>query len=201
MPASRRTISGPCGANASNLPTVVRPMKDSLALPPPALEIARLAVLPNGRHVTRNRSPSSNLPRVVGAPSAEVVAAVPLEPATGVLRPDPAVAPPRRQRLGGVDAEAVEPRLVAGGVQSCPREPAGRKLLPAVSHVLPAEHAELKHLPWRQLRPELRREVASCGLGPVVDIPSLHPIVDHDSSLHRGHIRPLFDSLYEAGVR
>ena len=69
-----------------NPSAVVRPMQHGLPLLPPALEIASFAVLPNGRHVPSNRAPSSNLPHIVGASPAQVVAAVPLEPPARILR-------------------------------------------------------------------------------------------------------------------
>ena len=47
------------------------PVKDGLPLAPPTFEIARFAVLPNRRHVPRDRPPASNLPGVVGLRSLE----------------------------------------------------------------------------------------------------------------------------------
>src|SRR5688572_30867775 len=55
---------------------------------------ARFAVLPNRRHVPRYRPPASNLPGVVGSSAAQVVAAIPLKPATWILRVDPSAATP-----------------------------------------------------------------------------------------------------------
>jgi len=40
-------------------------VEDSLTLTAPALEVARLAILPDRRHVSRNGPPSPNLPHVV----------------------------------------------------------------------------------------------------------------------------------------
>ena len=53
-------------------------MKDGLPLAPPTVDIAGFAVLPNRRHVPRDRPPASNLPGVVGGSAAHVVAAIPL---------------------------------------------------------------------------------------------------------------------------
>ena len=80
----------------SQFPGVVGPVQHGLALLPPALQVAGLAVLPDRRNVPRDRSPSPNLPDVVGATPAHVVAAVPLEPAAWVLFVDPALAAPDR---------------------------------------------------------------------------------------------------------
>ena len=79
-------------------------LKDGLSLPPPTLEIARLAVLPNRRHVSGDRTPASNLPGVVGGSAAHVVAAIPLEPPAWILLVDPPVAAPDAERLRGVHA-------------------------------------------------------------------------------------------------
>ena len=81
------------------LPAVVGPVKDGLPLAPPTFEIARLAVLPNRRHVPRDRPPASNLPGVVGGSTTHVVAAIPLEPPAWILRVDPSAATPDGERL------------------------------------------------------------------------------------------------------
>jgi hypothetical protein len=70
------------------------------------------------------------------------------------------------------------------GTQLRGGEPARRKLVAAVGHVLPAEHAEAQHLLRRELRLEPRREVAPDRLGPVVDVALLHPVVDDDAPPH-----------------
>jgi hypothetical protein len=46
-------------------------MEHRLPLSSAALEIARLAVLPNGRHVALDCAPASNLPPIVGASPAQ----------------------------------------------------------------------------------------------------------------------------------
>src|SRR6476469_9407028 len=122
-------------------------MQDRLPLPGAAVHIAGLAVLPDGGDVPRDGAPAPDLPRIVRAPAAPVVAAVPLEPAAGILAAHPAVAPPHGERLRGVDAEAVERRVVPGGAQLRAREPALRELGAAIGHVTAAEYAELEHLP------------------------------------------------------
>ena len=105
------------GISASNLPAVVRPVEHRLPLPPPALEIAWLAVLPNRRDVAGDRPPSPDLTRIVRRPAAHVIAAVPLEPAARVLRTNPALAAPRGERLRGVHAEVVEASVVMLGAE------------------------------------------------------------------------------------
>ena len=103
---------------------VVCPVQDGLPLSPPALEIAWFAVLPNRRDVPRDRPPAPDLPRVVGGSAAHVVAAIPLEPPAWILLVDPSVAAPDGERLRGVDAEAVQPRIMPLGAQPGAGEPA-----------------------------------------------------------------------------
>src|SRR5687767_14344727 len=111
------------------LSAVVRPLKERLPLASPAIEIARFAVLPNGCHVPTNRAPASNLPGVVGGSAAHEVAAIPLEPPTRILVMDPTAAAPDGERLRGVHAETVQPRVMPLGTQPGAGEPARWKLL------------------------------------------------------------------------
>ena len=169
------------------LSAVVRPVKDGLPLAPPTFEIAQFAVLPNRRHVPRDRPPASNLPGVVSGSAAHVVAAIPLEPPTWILLVDPSAATPDGERLRGVHAETIQPRVMPLGAQPGASEPAPWKLLLAIRHVLPAEDAEPQHLFRRQIRREPRREVPADRLGTPVDVAALHPIGDDDVLLHRRH--------------
>ena len=170
-----------------DLSAVVRPVKDGLPLPPPTFEIARFAVLPNRRHVSSDRTPASNLPRVVGGSPAHVVAAIPLKPPARILSADPAAAAPDGERLRRVHAEIVQARVMPLDAQLGASEPAPWKLLLAVRHVLPAEDAEPQHLFRRQIRHEPRREVPADRLGAPVDVAALHPIGDDDFLPHRRH--------------
>jgi hypothetical protein len=68
--------------------------------------ITRLAVPFDLVDVAPNSFPPLDLPRLLlrhAAPN--VVAAVPLEPAARIVRMNPALAAPDRQRLAGIDAE------------------------------------------------------------------------------------------------
>src|SRR5215207_11418547 len=55
-----------------------------------------------------HRRPTPDLARVVGHAAAEVIAAVPLKPAAGVVRMDPTLVAPNRQRLARIDAVEVQ---------------------------------------------------------------------------------------------
>src|SRR5262249_35458642 len=105
----------PSGLRCSglDLPAVVRPVQQRLALALAAQEIARLAVALDLAHVATDRLPAPDLAAVLVRHAApHVVAAVPLEPAARIIAMDPALAAPLRQRLARVDAEEIE-RAVA----------------------------------------------------------------------------------------
>ena len=142
---------------------------------------------PNRRHVPRDRPPAPNLPGVVSGSAAHVVAAVPLEPPTWILLADPSAATPDGERLRGVHAETIQPRVMPLGAQPGAGEPAPWKLLLAIRHVLPAEDAEPQHLFRRQIRQEPWREVPADRLGTPVEVAVLHPIGDDDFLPHRHH--------------
>ena len=159
-------------------------MQRSLSLPFPAFEVALLTVLPNRRHMTRDRPPSPDLPRIVSCPAAHVIAAVPLKPPARILRTYPSHPTPHRERLRRVDAEIVETRIVPFGAELRILEPAGRELVAAIGHVLPAKHAQAQHLFRGQLRREPWREIFSRRLRAVILIALLHLVVDENSSFH-----------------
>src|SRR5688572_9186796 len=171
-------------STASDPPAVIRPMEDRLSLPATAVKIARLALTDDLRHVPANRPPSSNLPRIVRRAAAHVVAAIPLEPAARVLRPYPPVSPPHGQRLGGVDAKVVQAWVTMGRRKPGVREPARRKLVPAVGHVLPAKDTQLQQLLRGQFRLKPGREVPSDRFRAVVDVALLHAVAHGHANGH-----------------
>src|SRR6185437_7631951 len=95
--------------DGSELPAVVGPMQQRLALTAPTGEVAAVTVTFDLADVPAHCFPALDLPPVlVGDPPAHVVAAVPLEPAARIVRMDPALGAPDGQRLTGIDAEIVE---------------------------------------------------------------------------------------------
>src|ERR1044071_7791113 len=92
----------------SNLAAVVCPVQQSLALSRPTCWVARIAVALDLCDVPPDGLPSFNLPRVfLRNPPPHVVAAVPLKPASRIVRMDPAFATPQRERLAGINTEVV----------------------------------------------------------------------------------------------
>ena len=84
-------------------------MQQRLALALGAHDVTALAVALDLAHVPAHRLPTLNLARVLlWLAPAEVVAAVPLEPAARVILVDPPLSPPFSQRLARVGAEVVE---------------------------------------------------------------------------------------------
>ena len=116
----------PPSPSVLQLPAVVGPMQQGLPLFATAIEIALAAILLDLGDVPPHGLPAANLPGVVGAAAAHVVAAVPLEPAARVFVIDPALLLPIPKRLRGVDLEEVQLR---------DRAARGRVLAPA-NHAL-----------------------------------------------------------------
>src|SRR3569832_2036325 len=100
------------GEVISDFAAVVGPVEDGLALAGAAVEVARLAGLLDLRDVAHDLFPAPDLARIVLRAAAHVIAAIPLEPAARILVVDPTLAAPVRQRLGGVDAEIIERRVL-----------------------------------------------------------------------------------------
>src|SRR5580704_17462142 len=156
-------------------------MQQRLALPRPAGDVARLAMPLHLADVTADGFPALDLARVLSrnAPS-HVVAAIPLKPAARIVRVDPSLLAPDRQRLAGVDPEKVQRTIPMLGGELGAREPARWKLLDAVGHVLAAEHTKLQHLRRRQLGTKLRIEAAANRCSERVAVALLHLVVDGD---------------------
>ena len=148
--------------------------------------------------MARDGAPAANLPLVVGAAPPHIVPAVPLKPASRVLRMDPAFSPPLAQRLGCVDAEIVELRIVPRRAEFCSGEPRRRKLIAAIRHVFAAEDAEMEHLLRRELWGKVRCEIPAGRLRTVVNVAALHRVVDDDPDLPRGPPQSLRQRLQVA---
>ena len=118
-------------------------MQQRLTLSSPAGEIATVAVVFDLCDVSLHREPSANLPIVFRRhATTEVVATVPLEPASGICRMDPTFLTPDRERLTCVHAEEIERRIVPLVTELRILEPISRKFVTTIRHVFPAEHTE-----------------------------------------------------------
>src|SRR5690606_4148251 len=177
---------------ALEMAAVIGPLQQRLALPRSAERIARLTSAANLDSMAAKRPPAADLPLVLRAePPARVVAAIPLEPASGIVRVDPAFRLPLAQRRTGPHSVVVEravglaPRKLGLGV------PLGRELSPAVGHVLAAEHAKGEHLGRRQFGFEGRCEVTAHRRRAPVTIALLHAVVDENLVSRRVLIRPV----------
>src|SRR5579863_1722575 len=168
-------------AARSNLPAVVGPVQQRLALPLAAGDVARLAMALHLADVPPDCLPAADLTRVLVRDAAsQIIAAVPLKPAARIVAIEPALAAPDRQRLAGIDAEIVQ-RLVARFFRELgARKPARRKFLAAISHVLTAEHTEPQHLRGREIGAKFRIEVSAGGRGQFVTVAALHLVGDGD---------------------
>ena len=103
----------------------------------------------------------------------------------------PTLAAPHRERLAGRNPEEVHPGVGAFRGELCPREPTGRKLVPAIGQVFSAEDAEAQHFRRREFRTEVRVKIAADGCNENVPITLLHPVIDDDGSLLHREV-PLF---------
>src|SRR5689334_14745905 len=84
-------------------------MQQRLALPLAAGQFAGLAIALYLPHVAADRLPALDLAAIfVGHAAAQVIAAIPLEPAARIVRMDPALLAPDGQRLAGVDAVEIQ---------------------------------------------------------------------------------------------
>jgi hypothetical protein len=81
------------------MPAVISPLQEGLTLDRPAGEVAGVAVLVELREVAAHGLPPFDLAGVVFCAPAEVIAAVPLKPASGVLRMKPPLLFPVGERF------------------------------------------------------------------------------------------------------
>src|SRR5579859_2757382 len=138
----RYTVAGRAATRPevrSDLPTVVGPMEQRLALTRPASVVSRVAVALYLPDVPAYRLPAPDLsPVLIRDSPAHVIAAVPLEPASGIVRMQPSLLAPDRERLTGMDAVVIERAVAPARRELGALEPIRWKFLHRVSHVLPA---------------------------------------------------------------
>src|SRR5262249_28322366 len=116
-------------------------------------------------------------------PPAQIIAAIPLEPAARVIGVNPTLGAPFRQRLACSYPEEIERAVAAAAGRGLGAyKPAVGKFLAAVGQVLAAEYAEAKHVPRREIGIKLRIEVAADRRREPIPIALLHPIVDDDDA-------------------
>jgi hypothetical protein len=176
-----------CRGARSDHPAVVGPVQQCLPLPPATALVPRPAGVFHLCHMASHPAPAADLTLIVLHAPAHVVAAVPLEPAARVGRVNPAFFSPHGQRLRGIDAEVVEPRVTRAGRKPRVPEPRAGEFRRSVGHVLPSEHAQLEHFPGAQLRLESGCEVLPDSFGAAVAVASLHYVIDADDSARTGH--------------
>jgi hypothetical protein len=158
-------------------------MEKRLSLASPAEEIARLAMSLNLPNVPPDGLPTLYLaPVFVRHPPSHVIAAIPLEPAAWVVRMDPALGAPHRQRLACTHAEKIERAIAAGRRKLGAPKPAFGKLLAAIRHVLAAKYSKPEHLLGRELGLELGIKTAADRRRRSVTVTLLHPVMHRDGS-------------------
>src|ERR1700722_18198912 len=127
--------------SASELAAVIGPMQQRLPLTLPAHYISRLAIHLQLAHVPSYRLPALDLSYVlVRQAPAQIIPAIPLEPAAWITRIYPALLAPHREGLAGINAKPVKTGVPAFRGKFCSDEPATGKFTPAVGHVFAAEN-------------------------------------------------------------
>lgn len=134
-------------------------MKKGLPLTPSTIQVIGEAIPANLRDMAFHGAPSLDLPVVVWPSSAHVVATVPLKPSARILVMNPSLLAPVGKRLGRLNAEEVERRIVLRRAQLGFIKPIARKLVSAVRQVSASENAQKQHLFGRQLRTKPHIEV------------------------------------------
>lgn len=172
-------------------------MEECLALDWAAGEISRCAMFLQLGHVPRDLAPPPDLSRILGrdAPP-HIVAAVPLEPATGVIWVDPALGSPNREWLARIYAKKIQRRVMSLVAKLRLGEPVGRVLCPAISHVFAAKDAEGEHFFGGELRGELGVKIFAHRGDKLVAVVTLHQVIHYNDSRHSKiilHATPIFD--------
>ena len=162
----------------SNLSTVIGPMQQGLPLAGTAEGIAGLAIHANLRGMPAERLPALDLPLILFRHSAaQVISAIPLEPAARIVLVHPSFIVPLRERLAGIDAKIVERTIPAGWRKFGMLEPAFGKFLLGVRHVLAAKYSEFQQLLGRQFRFEIGSEISARWRRQLVAISLLHEVI------------------------
>jgi hypothetical protein len=187
-----RLLQSTLPAEISEFAAVISPMQQCLPLTLAAEKIARLAIHLKLAHVPSDRGPAFDLSCIfVREPASPIIAAVPLKPAARVLRMDPALLAPHREWLAGGNAEEINLGVRTFRREFCLREPARRKLVPAIGHVFSAEDTEAQHFWRREFGAEVRVKIAANRCNESVPITPLHPVIHDDGSLlHRDRTLP-----------
>lgn len=134
-----------------------------------------------------HRFPSPDLTFVIRTSSSDVVPAIPLKPSSGVFRINPAFRPPNRQRLGSVDPEEIQRRVVTFRTKPRIPEPASGKLIDAIGHVFAAENPHFEHLHGGQFGQKVRMKIFPDRFSRIIDVILLHEIVYDDLSFLHGY--------------
>jgi hypothetical protein len=124
--------------------------------------------------------PFSDLSLIIFMPPPHVIPAIPLKPTARIIRMYPALLAPNRQGLAGINTEEIRVQVVSFRAEFRSYEPASRKFVPAVSHILATENAQLKHFPWAQFWFEFDVKTSSSRLCQLIAVAGLHFVLnDH----------------------
>ena len=155
-------------------------MEEGLALFCAARCVTAAAVFLELDDMSVHGPPTADLAGIILAPSPHIVATVPLKPATGILRTDPALLLPHREWLTRIHTKKIEsfviPRLPYCVKFRTPKPRRG-KFFCAIAHVAAAKHPECEHLLWREFRFEGGIKIAPDRFGARIRVAFLHLVV------------------------
>lgn len=124
-------------------------MEERLALAWAASKLTASAMLLYLRDMAPNSFPSPYLPFIIaGNTSAHIIAAVPLEPATGIVRVYPSFFLPDGERLARINAKKVQRCIVFRRREFRRAEPGFWEFFFAIGHIFPTKDTQGKHLLW-----------------------------------------------------
>jgi len=116
--------------------------------------------------------------------SSDEISAIPLKPASWILRINPALRLPFTQRLGRVYRIVIQADVFFVGVEFSVVKPVIRKLGTAIGQIFPTKHPELQHFGGSEFRPEIGVKIFTFVFNQRVTVFLLHSVINVDN-FHR----------------
>ena len=131
--------------------------------------------------MTANGAPTRDLMQIIFVATPGIISAIPLKPATWIVRRDPTFAPPFPERLRCDHTEMVQRGSCSTRRKLRSYEPARWKLVAAIGHIFSAEHAKFEHLFRRQVRREPWMKRSPNRFCAKINVPLLHFVIHLDT--------------------
>lgn len=164
---------------------VVGPLEQGLPLAWAAGRILRFAIHLYLRRMAAKGAPALDLLLIYfGQPSAQIITAIPLEPAARIGPKNPALVAPYRKRLAAFDPEAIE-RRIGHVAEFCIGEPILGQFIAAVIAIFAFEYAKRQHFFRCEKRIEPIGESLTRGCDNRVAVTALHAVIHGDDGALR----------------